>query len=112
MNKVISFVLGMVMAVLLLPYSYSIETTGDQVSTVPLFKFVWIPEGSFVMRSPMNIKNNDQYPSVSVTISRPFEIMTTEVTQEQWYMVMGENPSKFKSPEYCNNYDSVKDICP
>ena len=31
-------------------------------------------------------------------ITKPFELMTTPVTQLQWYLVMGTNPSKFKQP--------------
>ena len=51
---------------------------------------------------------------VSVTISRDFEMMSTEVTQRQWYEVMKENPSRFKTAKDCANYFQIKgvDLCP
>ncbi len=55
-------------------------------------EFVLIPAGSFVMGSP------DQQPGHQkdeylhhVTISRPFYMQTTEVTQGQWQRVMGKS---------------------
>jgi formylglycine-generating enzyme required for sulfatase activity len=38
---------------------------------------------------------------VSVTISRAFSISDTEVTQLQWFTVMGNNPSSFKLMFHC-----------
>lgn len=35
-------------------------------------------------------------PAHSVTLTHPFELQTTEVTQAQWEAVMGDNPSKIK----------------
>ena len=49
---------------------------------------------------------------MSVEISRSFEIMSTEVTQNQWFKVMGENPSHHKRPADCSNHDEVNGICP
>ena len=49
---------------------------------------------------------------VKVEITKPFEIMTTEVTQRQWFIVMKRNPSYFKRPEDCINYDRVNKLCP
>lgn len=34
-------------------------------------------------------------------LTRDFEIMTTEVTQLQWFRVTGKNPSSFSRPEHC-----------
>jgi len=57
-------------------------------------EFAFIPAGSFFMGSPIDEMGRDidenQY---KVTISKPFLMQTTEVTQEQWTQVMGENPS-------------------
>ena len=39
-------------------------------------------------------------------------MMTTEVTQEQWYQVTGKNPSKFKREGDCENWDSKRGMCP
>jgi formylglycine-generating enzyme required for sulfatase activity len=37
-------------------------------------------------------------PVTQVTISKPFWLGRTEVTQQQWQTLMGANPSKFKAP--------------
>jgi formylglycine-generating enzyme required for sulfatase activity len=59
--------------------------------------FVLIPKGGFTIGSPTGepgrSDNERQHP---VTISKPFYLQTTEVTQEQWERVMGGNPSSFK----------------
>jgi sulfatase modifying factor 1 len=78
-------------------------------------KFVKVPAGSFMMgtracQEPddpfaskvaydncMNEINNDEKPSHRVTISQPFLIGQYEVTQEQWYKVMGNNPAVSKT---------------
>jgi len=54
-------------------------------------KFVLIPAGSFMMGEP-DIEVDPQH---RVTISQPFFLQTTEVTQGQWKRVMGNNPSDF-----------------
>ena len=56
--------------------------------------FVPIPSGSFMMGD----KNGDdeEKPVHKVTISKPFHMGKFEVTQEQWEVVMGSNPSHFK----------------
>jgi formylglycine-generating enzyme required for sulfatase activity len=50
--------------------------------------FVLIPAGTFTMGDSANTHR--------VTISKPFFMQTTEVTQGQWQTVMGSNPSRFK----------------
>ncbi len=81
-------------------------------------EFVKIPAGSFLMGSdtsncppddPFTTRNERQecvnrvgrseMPRHRVTISQAFYMGKYEVTQEQWYKVMGNNPSKFKSEE-------------
>jgi formylglycine-generating enzyme required for sulfatase activity len=42
---------------------------------------------------------SDEGPQHEVTISRPFYMGVTEVTQEQYEAVMGNNPGKFKDPQ-------------
>jgi formylglycine-generating enzyme required for sulfatase activity/uncharacterized membrane protein YhaH (DUF805 family) len=61
-------------------------------------KFVLIPAGTFMMGSPAS----EEERSISetqhqVTISKPFYMQTTPVTQEQWKRVMGHNPAFFTS---------------
>ncbi len=56
-------------------------------------EMVEIPAGSFDMGS--NNGESDEKPVHRVTFSKPFAIGKTEVTQEQWYAVMGSDPSYF-----------------
>ena len=85
--------------------------------SIPAFVFRRIRAGEFEMGSPLSEKNRgmdengrDGHP-VRVKISKSFLIMETEVTQSQWYQVMGNNPSRFRGPD-CDNYDYNKGICP
>ena len=47
-----------------------------------------VPAGSFRMGEKQN--------QVDVTLTHPFEMMSTAVTQKMWVELMGENPSHFK----------------
>jgi len=70
---------------------------GGKVFTSPILgaKFVLIPAGTFTMGGSGSDETRHQ-----VTISQPFYMQTTEVTQGQWQKVMGSNPSHFSS---CGN---------
>ncbi len=59
-------------------------------------KFVLKPAGTFMMGSPSNepLRNNNEIQH-KVTISPPYYLQTTEITQGQWKMIMGNNPSSF-----------------
>jgi formylglycine-generating enzyme required for sulfatase activity len=71
-------------------------------------EFVLIPAGSFMMGSKLSPDEivqkygreakwwKDQHPQHKVTISNPFYLHSTQVTQGLWQEVMGGNPSKFK----------------
>jgi formylglycine-generating enzyme required for sulfatase activity len=62
-------------------------------------KLVLIPAGKFLMGSPATEKGryfNDEGPQHRVMISSPFYMGVTEVTQEQYEIVMGKNPSSVK----------------
>jgi len=61
-------------------------------------KFVLIPPGEFLMGSPPGDSDAqaEEKPQHKVEISKAFYLGVTEVTQEQYERVMGENPSKFK----------------
>jgi len=60
-------------------------------------KYVLIPAGSFTMGSPLEEPGRDDDEKLhEVTISKPFYLQTTEVTQGQWKRVMKDNPSRFK----------------
>jgi formylglycine-generating enzyme required for sulfatase activity len=59
--------------------------------------FVLIPAGTFMMGSGIEQEGDeDEQPQHQVTLSRPFYVQTTPVTQGQWHQVMGENPSFFR----------------
>ena len=55
------------------------------------FAVGYVPAGTFTMGS-----ESDETPH-SVTLSSPFWMGETEVTQGQWQALMGNNPSNFKS---------------
>ena len=60
-------------------------------------KFVLIPAGTFMMGSPDDEIGRMDYETLhQVTISKHFYLQITPVTQRQWEVVMGNNPSHFK----------------
>ncbi len=61
-------------------------------------EFVKIPAGSFQMGSNINPKEG---PQRQVTLSQEFYLGKTEVTQEQYEKVMGNNPSYFNGCPKC-----------
>jgi formylglycine-generating enzyme required for sulfatase activity len=80
-------------------YNLAIGSCGGGPSAI--MTFVKIPAGTFMMGSPDSEpgRNLDEGPQHQVTISKAFELQTTEVTQSQWQAVMGSNPSYFKGPD-------------
>jgi formylglycine-generating enzyme required for sulfatase activity len=53
--------------------------------------FALIPAGAFMMGSPPGEPNRDKDEiQHAVTIRKPFYMLTTEVTREQWWAVMGK----------------------
>ncbi|MDA3790869.1 MAG: formylglycine-generating enzyme family protein [Desulfobacula sp.] len=82
------------------------ESDGAQFSTVSGdatknsigMEFKLINPGSFMMGSPRNEANrDDDEVQHKVTLTKSFYMQTTEVTQAQWYSVMGSNPSRFSN---------------
>lgn len=55
-----------------------------------------IPPGDFTQGTDSIRELREQGPARRVTITRPFFLGATEVTQAQWIAVMGSNPSHFK----------------
>ncbi len=78
-------------------------------------EFVLIPAGNFMMGSHISPEETAkkfgdyegwykrEHPQHNVTMSKPFYLQTTQVTQGQWKEVMGFNPSDF---------DKCGDDCP
>jgi formylglycine-generating enzyme required for sulfatase activity len=62
--------------------------------------FCFIPSGRFIMGSPADEEGRfDVEQQVEVTLTRPFWLAKTVVTQSQWEAVMGSNPSEFRGAE-------------
>jgi formylglycine-generating enzyme required for sulfatase activity len=62
-------------------------------------KFVWIRPGSFQMGSDPVTASDEERPVHKVTLTKGYYLQITEVTQAQWEMVMGTNPSAFKGSD-------------
>jgi len=58
-------------------------------------ELVLIPKGTFQMGSPDNEGDSNEHPQHDVEITKPFYMGKTEVTQDQYRLVMGNNPSHF-----------------
>jgi formylglycine-generating enzyme required for sulfatase activity len=75
-------------------------------------ELVLIPAGTFTMGS--NDGDDNEKPPHLVTIGQPFYIGKFEVTQAQWRVVMGNNPSDFKGDELPVgqvNWDDCQEFC-
>ena len=106
----------------------STDTLADYTPAgpIPSRSFRMIEGGEFTMGSPRNevgryMGNSSESDEEQreVTISRAFYMMDKEVTQEQWFRIMKKNPSRFSTPEDCDNHlyqvniDGEEDgICP
>ena len=75
------------------------STKNEQIVEVP-DGYVLIPPGTFMMGSPPDeegrFHNETQH---EVTITRPFLMKSTPVTQAEWESLMRNNPSKFRGSE-------------
>jgi len=77
-------------------------------------RFASIPAGTFIMGSPEDEygRSRDEAQH-KVTLTSPFEMMVTPVTQGLWRLVMGNNPSYFKGPDLpveSVSWDEVQDF--
>lgn len=94
---------------------YNVVFALSNRTDVPM-DFKKIPAGRFTMGTP-DAENNREGDEIqrAVTISRDFEIQTTETTQAEWFLAMGYNPSHFKFQIYCpDNFININGsgICP
>ncbi|MFN8944133.1 MAG: formylglycine-generating enzyme family protein, partial [Pseudobdellovibrionaceae bacterium] len=64
------------------------------------FEFATIQPASIELKD-LRYQGKNQPKSVRVKVTNAFEIGKTEVTQFQWFSVMGYNPSFFKRPTDC-----------
>jgi len=76
-----------------------LSSTGDLKNSLGM-EFALCPAGEFLMGSPrtkaVRKKNETQH---RVTLTKPFYMGETEVTQAEYQQVMGANPSQFKGPQ-------------
>ena len=77
-------------------------------------ELVPIPKGRFVMGSVISGKYNES-PVTQVEITRPFWLGKTEVTQAQWAVLMGNNPTAYDKgadrPVTHVSYDDALEFC-
>jgi formylglycine-generating enzyme required for sulfatase activity len=76
-------------------------------------EMVIIPAGSFQMGAPLTAGSETEKPRHLVTLPR-FEIGRFAISQEQYWQVMGVNPSRFqgaKLPIEKVSWDDAKDFC-
>ena len=75
-------------------------------------KLVPIAAGSFAMGST-NGRDNEK-PVTQLTLTKPYWLGATEVTQGQWEAIMGNNPSNFKGgnlPVEGVSYEDAMEFC-
>ncbi|MDR3182787.1 MAG: SUMF1/EgtB/PvdO family nonheme iron enzyme [Planctomycetaceae bacterium] len=78
------------------------------------FRFHYCPAGTFMMGSPAEEtgRHGNETPH-QIMLTQGFWMGETEVTQEQWESIMGDNPSKFKGaklPVECVSWDDCQDF--
>ena len=75
------------------------ETAQDD--PVAGMEFVRVPAGDFLMGSTSSEAFESEQPVTQVRISNAFDLGKYEVTQAQWHLVMGTNPSYFSGCASC-----------
>jgi formylglycine-generating enzyme required for sulfatase activity len=90
------------------PMSWAVEQGDDRFGAFASFavggvvqRMRWVPPGRFVMGSPMSEPGRftDEGPQHEVELRDGFWMADTPCTQDLWQAVMGDNPSRFRSPE-------------
>ncbi|MDR2923307.1 MAG: formylglycine-generating enzyme family protein, partial [Treponema sp.] len=103
-------------------FLFAVMVTSAFAQTPVPANFVRVEGGTFQMGS--NSGNDDEKPVHTVTV-KSFSIGKYEVTQKEWYEVMGSNPSYFKGDnrpvecvswydavEYCNKRSEKEGLTP
>lgn len=91
------------------------KLTGTITNSIGI-EFVMIRPGSFSMGDATRQECDtcradvDETPRHPVTISRPFYLSRTEVTQAQWLALMDGNPSRFKGDRHPVEYVSWNNV--
>src|SRR6056297_1818291 len=63
-------------------------------------RFMLLPAGSFRMGDPSGKGDEDERPVHQVELDSPFYMGAFEVTQRQYELLMGKNPSQWKGKEH------------
>lgn len=72
------------------------NSMGMQFVLIPAGAITW--EGYVLSTNELGEEEHTVISEHTTTIGKPYYLGTHEVTQEQWQVFMGENPSKFKGP--------------
>jgi formylglycine-generating enzyme required for sulfatase activity len=73
-------------------------------------EMILIPAGKFMMGSPgAEVGRRENETQHEVTLTKPFYMGKYEVTQEQWQIIMGSNPSETKGARFPVNKVSWND---
>jgi formylglycine-generating enzyme required for sulfatase activity len=93
--------IALVAGTMLWPGALTAQTTKTYTDPKTGMEFVWIPAGSFMMGCDPNFDtcDDDERPRHKVTLGG-FYMGKTEVTQAQYVVAMGSNPSKNKGREF------------
>ncbi len=88
------------------------KPTGENFTNSIGMEFVEIPSGEFDIGSPLNERDRNlmEGPIHRVNIATAFYMGKHEVTQKQWYDIMGNNPSHFKGDDLPVEMVSWNDI--
>ena len=113
--KTISVSLTISMCTALFVVAYPAGAENKSTNSIGM-SFVTISPGSFEMgcTAEQTGCRDDEKPAHTLTLTRGFQIQTTEVTQGQYRAVMGTNPSHFSScgsdcpVENVSWYDAIK----
>lgn len=75
----------------------------DEAKVGVAAKFVSIKPGEFEMGSPWDEAGREEGETQhTVTLTKGYEMQATAVTQLQYFLVMGQNPSTFRKQENCD----------
>ena len=105
-------IIAVVLIFSILLVGYWVFPITDGPNTPIDMEFVLIPAGEFDMGSPSSEIGRYDYegPVHHVTIPEPFYMSKYEVTQKQWRVVMGNNPSHFIGDDLPVEYVSWDDV--